>query len=99
MGDYNVNILKEFFLNDTTHIHESQIFSTYYYHKLINIPTRVRKKSSTLLDKIYTNLDCYDSCTSGILRFLSQSYHYPVFTMRKKCNSRATNKIYNKKNP
>ena len=83
MGDYNVNTLNEL-KNDTTHIHEfTNIFSTYYYHKLINLPTRVRKQSSTLLDNIYTNIpDCYDSSTSGILRFLSQSDHYQIFTMR-----------------
>ena len=47
MGDYNVN-------NDTTNVHEfSNIFSTYYYHKLINLHTRERKQSSTLLDNIY----------------------------------------------
>ena len=83
LGDYNVNTLNEP-KNNTTPIHEfTNIFSTYYYHKLINLPTRVCKQSSTLLDNVYTNIpDCYDSGTSGILRFLSQSDHYPIFTMR-----------------
>ena len=83
MGGYNVNTTKEL-KSATTHIHDfSNILSTYYYHKLINIPTRERKQSSTLLDNIYTNIpDCYDSGTSGVLRFLTQSDHFLIFTMR-----------------
>ena len=58
--------------------------STFYYHKLINLPTREREQSSTLLDNIYTNIpDCYDTGTSGILKFLTPSDHYPIFTIRK----------------
>ena len=48
MGDYNVNTVNER-KSATTHIHDfSNILSTYYYHKLINIPTREHKQSSTL---------------------------------------------------
>ena len=84
MGDFNANMLNEL-KNSSTHMHDfSNIFSTYYYHKLINLPTRERKQSSTLLDNIYTNIpDCYDNGSSGILRFLTQSDHYPIFTVRK----------------
>ena len=55
----------------------------YYYHKLINIPTRDRKQPSTLIDNIiYTNIsNCYDNGSSGILRFLAQSDHNPIFTV------------------
>ena len=79
MGDYNVNTINEL-KSATTHMHDfSNIFSTYYYHKLINIPTRERKQSSTLLDYIYTNIpDCYDSGMSGVLRFLTQSDHFQI---------------------
>ena len=53
MGDYNINTINEL-KSATTHIHDfSNIFSTYYYHTLINIPTRECKQSSTLLDNIY----------------------------------------------
>ena len=85
MGDYNVNTLIEL-KSSTTHMQDfSNICSTFYYHKLINLPTRERKQSSTLLDNIikYTNIpDCYDMGTSGILRFLTQSDHYPILTIR-----------------
>ena len=89
MGDFNANTLNEL-KNSSTHIHDfSNIFSTYYYHKLINLPTRERKQSSTLLDNIYTNIpDCYDNGSSGILRFLTQSDHYPIFTVRKQIITR-----------
>ena len=61
------------------------IFSSYYYHKLINLPTREIKLSHSLLDNIYTNIpDCYNTCTSGVLKFLTQSDHYPIFTIRNK---------------
>ena len=49
MGDYNINTLNE--------MHESTTFNQYflnnklsshYYHKLINLPTREGKSSSTL---------------------------------------------------
>ena len=68
MGDYNVNTLNELKMGTTQMQNFSNIFSTFYYHKLINLPTRERKQSSTLLDNIYTNIpDCYDTGTSGIL--------------------------------
>ena len=84
MGDFNANTLNEL-KNSSTHIHDfSNICSTYYYHKLINLPTRERKQSSTLLDNIYTNIpDCYDNGSSGILGFLTQSDHYPIFYCKK----------------
>ena len=52
------------------------MFSSYYYHKLINL------SSFSLLDNIYINIpDCYNTCTSGVLKFLTQSDHYPIFTI------------------
>ena len=70
MGDYNVNTLIELKSSTTQMQDFSHIFSTFYYHKLINQPTRERKQTSTLLDNIYTNIpDCYDTGTSGIYIF------------------------------
>ena len=88
MGDYNINTLNEMQESETLNQEFSNIFSSHYYHKLINLPTRERKNSSTLLDNIYTNIpDCYNTCTSGVLRFFTQSDHYPVFTIRKDVQS------------
>ena len=64
--------------------HFSNKPSSHYYHKLIDLLTRERKESSTLFDNIYTNIpDCFNSCNSGVLTFLTQSDHYPIFTIRK----------------
>ena len=79
MGDYTVNTINE----QKRMLDFSNILYTYYYHKLINIATRDRKHSSTLLYNIYTNVpDCYDTGSFGVLRFLRQSVHYPIFTVR-----------------
>ena len=84
MGDFNANTLLE--NNNSKSVQDFiNMFSSYYYHKLINLPTRERNRTSSLLDNIYTNIpDCYNTCTSGVLKFLTQSDHYPIFTTRKK---------------
>ena len=83
MGDYNVNTLTEQKSNTMQMQEFSTIFYTFYFHKLINLPTRERSQSSTLLDNIYTNIpDYYDTGTSVILKCLTQSDHYPIFTVR-----------------
>ena len=56
------------------------MFSSYYYRKLINLPTGERNRTYSLLDNIYTNIpDSTNTCTSGVLKFLAQSDHYPIF--------------------
>ena len=83
MGDYNIDTLSEINNNSNSTQDFINILSTYYYHKLINNPTRERYQSASLIDNIYTNIpDCYNTCTSGVLMFFSQSDHYPVFTTR-----------------
>ena len=85
MGDYNVNTILETHNNPKSVQDFINMFSSYYYHKLINLPTRQRNLSFSLLDNIYTNIpDCYNTCTSGVLKFLTQSDHYPIFTIRNK---------------
>ena len=83
MGDYNVNTM-DHLKSVSTHMQNfSNILSTYYYHKLINITTRERKQSSTLFYNIHTNSpDCYETRSSGVLRFLTQSDNYPIFKVR-----------------
>ena len=53
MGDYNVNTINELKSVSAHMQYFSNILSTYYYHKLINIATRERKQSSTPLNNIY----------------------------------------------
>ena len=82
MGDYNINTLSA--INISKHSQDFiNILQTYYYHKLISLPSRQRNKSCTLIDNIYTNIpDCYNTCSSGVLKFMTQSDHYPIFTIR-----------------
>ena len=56
IGDYNINTLNE--TNVVSHeISEFvTLMSSYSYHKLINVPTRVIKTSSSLLDNMYSNV-------------------------------------------
>ena len=83
MGDYNIDTFSDINNNSKTTQDFINIFSTYYYHKLINHPTRERNQSASLIDNIYTNIpDCYNTCTSDVLRFFSQSDHYPIFKTR-----------------
>ena len=62
MADFNVNTLIEIKSSTSQMQDFSNIFATFYHHKLINLPTRERKQSATLLDNIYTNIpDCYET--------------------------------------
>ena len=66
MGDFYVNILNEL-KSVSTHMYDfANLFSTYYYHKLINLPTRERKQSSTLLDNIY--IPIFQTATKMVLQ-------------------------------
>ena len=109
MGDYNINTLSELTEN-TNHTQEFiNILSSNYFHKLINLPTRQRNHSlssfsCSLIDNIYSNLpDSNNSCTSGVLKFLTQSDHYPIFSIRlntiaPKPKTHITKRSHNEKN-
>ena len=57
--------------------------SSYSYHKLINVPTRVIKTSSSLLDNMYSNVpSVYETGESGTLCTIRFSDHFPIFTVR-----------------
>ena len=85
MGDFNVNTILETQKNSKSVQDFINIFSSCYYQKLINLPTRERNITYSLLDNIYTNIpDCYNTCTSGVLKSMTQSDHYPIFTIRNK---------------
>ena len=83
IGDYNINTLNVPSCKSKK-IHEFVILmSSYSYNKLICLPTRVIKDSSTLLDNIYSNVpNVYDSGTRGILHSMRCSDHLPIFTFR-----------------
>ena len=85
IGDYNINTLNE--TNVVSHeISEFVTLMSSYtcsYHKLINVPTRVIKTSSSLLDNMYSNVpSVYATGESGTLCTIRSSDHFPIFTVR-----------------
>jgi hypothetical protein len=75
LGDFNVNIL-----NAHHHSHTNDFLSTIIsnsFNPLINKPTRVTRRSATLIDNIFTTHNANDS-TSGIL-VTDISDHFPIF--------------------
>ena len=59
------------------------MMSSYNYHKLINVPTRVIKTSSILLDNMYSNVpSVYETGKCGTLYTIRSSDHFPIFTVR-----------------
>ena len=94
MGDFNANTILE--NNNSKSVQDFiNMFSSYYSHKLIKLPTRERNRTYSLLDNIYTNIpDSYNTCTSGVLKFLTQSDYYPIFTIRNKMNNQNLKKTH-----
>ena len=84
MGDYNTNTLSE--RNKTTRLTQelSNIFLFILLPQINKTPNK-RKKIVYINRQylyIYICLDCYNTCNSGVLKFLAQCDHYPIF-MRK----------------
>ena len=79
LGDFNFNFIpeKKSFENKEW----TNILLKYGLIQLVNVPTRVTKKSSTIIDHIYTNQP--DRLCSVSVPCLSISDHYPVCITRK----------------
>ncbi len=74
MGDFNINLL-----NEDVHLPTNNfinIMSTYSLYPTITKPTRITRKSATLIDNIFTNSRCDQ--TSGII-MTDLSDHFPIF--------------------
>ena len=74
-GDYNLNLLNAE-KHMQTHDFIDALFMNYFV-PLINKPTRIREKSATLIDNIFTNN--VDSNSSQGILFTDVSDHLPVF--------------------
>ena len=58
------------------------MMSSYNYHKLINVHTRVIKTSSSLLDNMYSNVpSVYETGENGTLCTMRYSDHVSLFTV------------------
>ena len=88
VGDFNVNTMKAMITSDRYVNEFHNTFLTYFYHPLINKPTRVYKTKSSLLDNMYTNFPNINAC--GILKTLF-SDHYSLFCIAKEKQNNKNN--------
>ena len=83
IGDYNINTLNETNAVSPEISEFVTLMSSYSYRKLINVPTRAIKTSSSLLDNMYSNVpSAYETGESGTLCTIRSSDHFPIFTVR-----------------
>ena len=80
MGDFNINNMDEISCTLSQEQEFINLFATLHYHKLINLPTRITQKTSSLPDNIYTTLP-YRNSSKGVL-ISDHSDHYIVFTIQ-----------------
>ena len=88
VGDFNVNTIEAMITSDRYVNEFHNTFLTYFYHPLINKPTRVYKTKSSLLDNMYTNFPNINAC--GILKTLF-SDHYSLFCIAKEKQNNKNN--------
>ena len=93
LGDYNLNIL-----NCDKHDKTSQFIDNRFSHHfapLINKPTRIREKSATLIDNIFTNnLDT--KSIQGIF-YTDITYHFPIFYGCKSLSTQSADQFVTKR--
>ena len=66
MGDFNINTMDEISCTLSQEQEFNNLFATLHYQKLINLPTRITQKTSSLLDNINTTLPHRNS-SKGVL--------------------------------
>ena len=96
MGDYNIDMTK----TDTQPLKLINTLASYYFHSLINNPTRIAHTSKTLLDNIFSNSIYVNDFTNGIL-YYDISDHLPIFTISNHSETvqnvkNTTSKLYRK---
>ena len=71
-----------------------QLLVSYYYNKLITVPTRVdeRTQTSSLIDNIYTHIPESDADMSGVIKTHIND-HYSIFYVHRN-SDRITHKQY-----
>ena len=93
LGDYNLNIL-----NCDKHDKTSQFIDTmfsYHFAPLINKPTRIREKSATLIDNIFTN-NFETKSIQGIF-YTDITDHFLVFYGCKSLSTQSTDQFVTKR--
>ena len=93
-GDFNVYSKYEITETDLQKQTFYHLLQSYYYHKLITVPTRVDERTQTysLIDNIYTNIPESYADMSGVFK-THISDHYSIFSVHKSPD-RITNTQY-----
>ena len=76
-GDFNVNLMQS--NPSSANLDFREKFSSYFYHPLINIPTRTTETSSTCIDNIFTNT--LEQTTSGTIECIISDHHGVISTI------------------
>ena len=76
-GDFNVDLMQSNPSNSELDFREK--FSSYFYHPLINIPTRTTETSSTCIDNIFTNT--LEHTSSGTIECKISDHHGVISTI------------------
>ena len=75
MGDFNLNLLK---VNDNIQVQNfTNLMTQYSFYPTVTKPSRVAKKSATLIDHIWINFDVQKESRSNII-FTGITDHFPV---------------------
>ena len=93
-GDFNVCSNYEITETDLQKQNFYHLLQSYYYHKIITVPTRVDERTQTysLIDNIYTNIPESYADMSGVFK-THISDHYSIFSVHKSPD-RITNTQY-----
>ena len=94
LGDFNIDVAENMLTTDryVSDFHNSLL--AYFHRALINKPTRVSDRKSTIIDNIYTNISSV--AISGILR-TDFSDHYSLFCITDLKQNVNTNKEFNRR--
>ena len=80
VGDFSINVAEAMLITDSTVSEFHNMFLSYYFHPLINKPTRVNGNKASTIDNIYTNISYIPPSVSGIFK-TSFSDHYSIFVL------------------
>ena len=76
LGDFNICLKSKLIENDLQNQYFHRVLLSYYYNKLITVPTRVDEgtQTSSLIDNIYTNIPESDADMSRLISVIITQY-------------------------
>ena len=83
LGDININFQPAKTRNKYNNMKWSNLVSKFGLKQYVSSPTRVTKKTSTLIDHIYSSVNYCGSISNAFISTLFISDHYPICCTRK----------------